>query len=108
MLCEACLLPAFLREESHCVDVIGVSMAERQQVQLDHQLVLDGLRERDLVATPDDAVRESNPIATLVRGVVDYLLDVAVLQIEADSLDLQQEGQRTIKVHREVAEGAPD
>lgn len=71
-------------------------------------LVLDRLLEDHVVQYPCDAVRENNPINALIRGIVDSLLDVAFIEIDAYRLNLDQELQLPVNLNREIAVRSTD
>src|SRR5689334_25279842 len=81
-------------------------MAQQQQVKFNHDLVIDRLPKDHLVDAPVGSVRKSYPLNSLIRGVVDRLLDVLIFEIASNGFDLQQKGEATVDLHGEVTEGA--
>jgi hypothetical protein len=61
-----------------------------------------------VVQAPVHSVGQDHPLATLIGRVVDRLLDVPVLEFDADGFDFDQERKLGVDLDREIAEGAAD
>jgi hypothetical protein len=99
--------PSLLRWVERLEVGLGLG-AQGGDVELEDQLVFDGLAEGDAVDAPDLAVGEGHPVGALVGGVVYGLFDELVLELEADGLDLEEEGQGSVEADGQVAVGAAD
>jgi hypothetical protein len=90
------------------LQVLLLAAVARAEIDLGHQLLVDGLREDDVVEPPRDSVREDYPFDALVGGVVHGLLHVAVAQSNADGLDLDQLDDLAVDLHGQITERPPN
>src|SRR5215831_1678078 len=62
----------------------------------------------NIVYMPNRAIGKNNPFNSLVRGIVNRLLDVNVFEPNADSFDLDEKSDVLINLHSQINERSVD
>jgi hypothetical protein len=83
-------------------------VVDGEEVDFGNQLLVNRLREGNLVDLPDLSVGKDYPIDSLVGCVIDSLLEVLVVKGQADGLGFDEEEQGVINLDRKVHECPPD
>lgn len=100
--------PALFAGEENPFEVLLGLGIEVEKIVFEDEFVIDGFSKDDSVDAPVYGVGEDDPLDALVRGIVDGLLDVGVLQFRADGFNLDQLLKFAIDLGGEVAVGAAD
>ena len=101
-------LVAFFCEEVELFDAVVFLGIEVEEIDFEEEALVDWLGEEDLVEPPLYAVGEDDPFDALVGGVIDALLYVAVVEVDADRFDFDELRKLAFDTDSEITECASD
>src|SRR4030066_438792 len=100
---QARLNHALPREEEQTFEVVRNLGVEGEEVDVGDEIRPNGFGEEDAVDLPDIPGGKRNPLNTLIRGVINSLLNVEIFEIEADCFYLDDHLEFPFDTGSEVA-----